>query len=271
VGEEDIPIDRISPCVNGRPIGVVARLGEEAVMNMSVEATAGNPPQVPYSRREQAIEVAVFLFLIGPSLVYSFIPSDSGGSVSFAFTAVATILRDLSLLALILFFFWRNREAVRGMGWTLRHMWRDIFLGIVLFVPMFFGAAWLDSFLTSIGFSSPPASGPSLEPGLSSPDLLLALALVNVVAVTEETIFRGYLIKRFSGVFGGSLISLLLSAFVFSIGHGYEGAAGVVTVGAMGLVFGLVYLWRKSLVAPVTMHFLQDFLAIILLPLLLGK
>jgi membrane protease YdiL (CAAX protease family) len=36
----------------------------------------------------------------------------------------------------------------------------------------------------------------------------------------------------------------------------------------MGLAFALVYLWRKSLVAPIVMHFLQDFIGIVLLPLL---
>jgi membrane protease YdiL (CAAX protease family) len=59
-----------------------------------------------------------------------------------------------------------------------------------------------------------------------------------------------------------------LSAVVFSLGHGYEGAAGVVTVGAMGFALALVYLWRRSLAAPITMHFLQDFIAVILAPLL---
>jgi membrane protease YdiL (CAAX protease family) len=32
-----------------------------------------------------------------------------------------------------------------------------------------------------------------------------------------------------------------------------------------------VYLWRGSLVAPIVMHFLQDFLAIVLLPILVGR
>jgi membrane protease YdiL (CAAX protease family) len=60
----------------------------------------------------------------------------------------------------------------------------------------------------------------------------------------------------------------LLSAGIFSLGHGYEGSAGVVTVGVMGAVFALVYLWRRSLVAPMMMHFLQDFIGIVLVPLL---
>jgi len=41
-----------------------------------------------------------------------------------------------------------------------------------------------------------------------------------------------------------------------------------VTVGVMGAVFAVIYLWRRTLVAPVVIHFLQDFLSIVLLPLL---
>jgi membrane protease YdiL (CAAX protease family) len=62
----------------------------------------------------------------------------------------------------------------------------------------------------------------------------------------------------------------MVSSFIFALGHGYEGSAGVVTVGIMGLVFAMVYLWRGSLVAAIVMHFLQDFTGILLLPLLFG-
>ncbi len=54
------------------------------------------------------------------------------------------------------------------------------------------------------------------------------------------------------------------SSVIFSLGHGYEGAAGVITVFYMGLIFALIYLWRGSLVAPVIMHFLQDFTGILI-------
>jgi hypothetical protein len=71
-----------------------------------------------------------------------------------------------------------------------------------------------------------------------------------------------------NAVTGSPLAAALLSAAIFSLGHGYEGSAGVITVGVMGLVFGFVYLWRQSLVAPIVMHFLQDFIGIVLVPLL---
>jgi membrane protease YdiL (CAAX protease family) len=91
---------------------------------------------------------------------------------------------------------------------------------------------------------------------------------VGVVALAEETLFRGYLILRFQALLRSSAWAVLLSSAIFSVGHGYEGSAGLVTVGVMGVVFAVVYLWRRSLVAPIVMHFLQDFLSIVLLPLL---
>jgi membrane protease YdiL (CAAX protease family) len=219
------------------------------------------------SRREQLFEVAVFLFLIVPSLAFSFFAVKQG-SVGFVLTAVATILRDLALVSLILFFVWRNRESVKLLGWTFQNGWRDIVLGIVLFIPLFYGTALEDSALQSAGFSAPSTPLPSSLTATGPAQLLLAFVLVVIVALSEETIFRGYLILRFKAITTSSAVAAVLSAFVFSLGHGYEGTAGVVTVGTMGLAFALVYLWRKSLVAPIVMHFLQDFIGIVLLPLL---
>jgi membrane protease YdiL (CAAX protease family) len=99
-------------------------------------------------------------------------------------------------------------------------------------------------------------------------EFLLAFVLVVIVALAEETIFRGYLILRLKAITSSPAAAVLLSAAIFSLGHGYEGSAGVVTVGVMGLVFALVYIWRQSLIAPIVMHFLQDFIGIVLLPLL---
>ena len=64
--------------------------------------------------------------------------------------------------------------------------------------------------------------------------MLLAFILVTVVAVAEETIFRGYLILRFRAVTGRTSAAVLLSSIVFSLGHGYEGMAGVISVFSLG-------------------------------------
>jgi membrane protease YdiL (CAAX protease family) len=236
-------------------------LKESNIEEAGWESSAG------LSRREQFFEVSVFLFLIVPSLALSFFAIKQG-TLSFVLTAVATILRDLALVSLILFFIWRNREAITRIGWTLKNGWRDIVLGIVLFIPFFFGASLLENALHQAGFSVPSTPTPSFLAAQGITEIVLAFVLVVVVAIAEETIFRGYLILRFRGLAASPVVAILLSAFVFSLGHGYEGTAGVVTVGAMGAVFAIIYVWRKSLVAPMVMHFLQDFIGIVLLPLL---
>jgi membrane protease YdiL (CAAX protease family) len=217
--------------------------------------------------KEQAVEVAVFLFLIAPSLILSLFVVRRG-SLSFVLTAVATIFRDLGLVSLILFFLWRNGENVERIGWSLRRADREALLGAALFVPFAFVAALLERELLRAGLSRPATPLPSFLEASGPAELLLAAVMVTVVALAEETIFRGYLMLRFQAVLRGSALAVLLSSLIFSVGHGYEGSAGLVTVGVMGAVFAIIYLWRRSLVAPIVMHFLQDFLSIVLPPLL---
>ncbi|MDA8168585.1 MAG: type II CAAX endopeptidase family protein [Nitrospiraceae bacterium] len=219
------------------------------------------------NRRERSLELWVFLFLVFPSLVFSFFAVRQG-TVSFLLTAIATILRDLSLISLILFFIWRNREPVIAIGWTARRIWKETSIGIWLFIPLFFASSALENWLHKAGLSAPSTPLPALTSEKGPAEFLLAFLLVVVVAVAEETIFRGYLILRFKAVTSSPAAAVLLSAVIFSLGHGYEGTASVVTIGVMGAVLALVYLWRKSLAAPIVMHFLQDFTGIVLVPLL---
>ena len=216
--------------------------------------------------KEQFYEVSVFLLLILPSMALSFFAVNQG-SLSFTLVASATILRDLGLVSLIFFFIWRNGEPLSRIGWVFINRWKDVLLGMGLFVPFFFGTNLLDQTLQAAGFSSPSTPLPSYMVAKDAIQYLLAAALVAVVALTEETVFRGYLILRLKTVTGNPFLAVLLSAVIFSIGHGYEGSAGVITVGFMGFVFGLVYLWRQSLAAPIVMHFLQDFIGIVIIPL----
>lgn len=218
------------------------------------------------TRRVLIVEICVFLFLIVPSLVLSlFVVRE--GSLSFVITALATIFRDLALVSLILYFLWRNDEPLFRIGWTWRHAAREALVGLVLFAPVYLLTAELDQALVRLGFTQPAKSLPPDLQAIGGGQMVLAVILVIVVAIAEETVFRGYLLLRFRPLLG-SVLAVLLSSAVFAVGHGYEGSAGLVTVGVMGAIFAIIYLWRGSLVAPVVMHFLQDFLGIVLLPLL---
>jgi len=228
--------------------------------------TAKNVPPDVSTRQERIFEVCVFLFLIVPSMSLSFLLLRQG-SLSFPITAAATILRDLALVTLIVFFLWRNGESKDQVGWRFGGV-KDILLGIVLFVVVFYGAAYLDQMLLRLGFTSPAASLPKFLTPNGPGEEALAVVLVIVVAIAEEVIFRGYLILRFTEITGSTAAAILLSSAIFGGGGGGEGSAGVIMVGFLGLAFSLVYLWTGSLTAPILMHFLQDFLGIVLVPLL---
>jgi membrane protease YdiL (CAAX protease family) len=211
------------------------------------------------SSRVQLVELLVFLFLIAPSSALSFFAVKQG-NLSFVLVAVATILRDLGLVGLVLYFLWRNRESLTRIGWDFRGRLPDVFIGLALFFPTFTAASGLERWLLSLGFKSPATPLPQLQAVGGIGD--------TIVAFAEETIFRGYLILRLRALTSSPAAAVLISTAVFSLGHGYEGSAGIVTVAFLGLVFAMVFLWRRSLVAAMTMHFLQDFLGIVLVPLL---
>ena len=218
------------------------------------------------NRKIQLIEVAVFLSLILPSLVLSFLTAKQT-DLRFLEVAIGSILNNLALLSLVLYFMWRNREPVERIGWNLDHLPQEVAWGLILFVPAVFGGNLLKDLLQQAGFSAPSRMPSFLV--MSGPFMVIVgFIIVTVVAVVEETIFRGYLMLRLTAVTGRTSAAVLLSSLVFSLGHGYEGTAGTISVFVLGVIFALIYLWRKSLAAPVVMHFLIDFTSIVLPALL---
>lgn len=231
------------------------------------EDTLQRTIQIEPTAYDQMLEVTVFLLLIVPSMLISLFAVRQG-DLSFSLTAVATIFRDVALLCLVLFLLRRNGETLGLIGWTPRRWRRDVVLGIVLYAPFLFVVSLVEQLLDLLGLATPATPLPSGLSAARAGEYVLGVVLVLVVAVTEETIFRGYLNLRFNNVLGNLTAAVLLSTVIFAIGHGYEGTIGVITVGVMGAIFSIIYLWRGSLVTPITLHFLQDFIGIVVLPIL---
>jgi membrane protease YdiL (CAAX protease family) len=220
------------------------------------------PP--PPARPILARELAVVLFILVPSLVLSLLALH-GASLGFVTVAVGAIFQDLALVSLVAYFFWRNGEGLAALGWR-GPLLGEAVVGMVLFVPTFFAAGGLEKLLARGGMSSPSHLPSFLKP-TGEGQMVLAVFLVVVVAVVEETIFRGYLLRRFAQLTASPIAAVLLSAAIFSLGHSYEGTAGMATVGFLGVIFAAVYLWRGSLVAPIVMHLLQDIIGLVIVPL----
>jgi len=213
----------------------------------------------------RSLELAIFLLLLVPPIIVGWFTGTA--TLSFAMSSVATILHDLGLTALAMYFVWTSGQPLSAMGVTRRHVGREIALGAALYVPMLFVLLCVQIVLRAFGVGS--ISLPEAMLPRSSSELVLATALVAVVAFAEEVVFRGYLLLRLRELIGNTPAAVACMTLVFASGHLYEGVAGVVGVTVLGLVFALVYLWRRSLVAPIVLHFLQDFFGLVVFPQLL--
>ncbi len=75
--------------------------------------------------------------------------------------------------------------------------------------------------------------------------LAMAVMLPLFAAIPEEIVYRGFLINRFSAIFGtgggGIASSVMLQALIFGAIHFQWGPGGVIVTTLMGLVWGIAY------------------------------
>lgn len=86
----------------------------------------------------------------------------------------------------------------------------------------------------------------------------------NAVSVTagisEELIFRGFLFAYLAVLIPGMSTAavIILAGVVFGLGHAYQGVAGIVKTGVLGVLFGVCYWMTGSLLAPMLLHAAVD-------------
>ncbi len=87
-----------------------------------------------------------------------------------------------------------------------------------------------------------------------------------VGAVVEETVFRGFLIGYGARLFGEHFIWPLavVSSAIFGISHLYQGLAGVLLTGTVGLILSSAYvLSRRNLALTMWAHGLIDTIGVV--------
>lgn len=105
------------------------------------------------------------------------------------------------------------------------------------------------------------------------PVLLSGLVLVwTTAAFGEEMLFRGVLLRGLETIFvrrglsgsGSALSALLISSILFGLAHEYQGAAGMVLTGLVGLAHGLLVLATRNLWVAILTHGVYDTIAFLL-------
>jgi len=79
----------------------------------------------------------------------------------------------------------------------------------------------------------------------------------------REEIQRAFLLHRFEEWLGGRAVGVIVTSAAFGAGHGLQGVDAGVATGLLGAFWGVIYLRRRSAVAPMVSHAGFDLLQIV--------
>jgi uncharacterized protein len=159
--------------------------------------------------------------------------------------------------------------GLRRGGTPLRDLiggrWRntkDVLLDIA--VAAGFWIVWTPAALF-MGFVVGPSQVERI--GFLNPRGMVEVTLWVMMSLTagfcEELVFRGYLQAQFFGLTGRAVLAVLAQAVVFGVSHLYQGIKQVFVITVLGILFGLLAHWRKSLRPGMISHAWSDILNVI--------
>ena len=172
----------------------------------------------------------------------------------------------VGLIAVEFAFVWFVAIGIRAHGRTLIDLtgrrWRSVAEGLSDFVLAIATATLLrfcgrllhrvmGGWSSSTGFLLPATAWESA----------LWIAVSLVAGVCEELVYRGYLQRQLWSLTRSLPAALLLQAVVFGSGHIYQGWKPTLVTALYGLIFGLVAVWRRSIIPGAIAHAIVDILA----------
>ena len=149
----------------------------------------------------------------------------------------------------------RRRESPGRLGMPRP---KRVLIEAAIAVPTIIGCATVISFAQLVISRLSPGTSVVPEPfeqmGRSPGGVYVYGSLLTAVLlgpIAEEVFFRGFLLNAFCRRMPVSA-ALLLQSVIFGIVHFYTAQA--IAAAFLGLVLGLVYLWRKTILTPFLVH-----------------
>jgi membrane protease YdiL (CAAX protease family) len=170
---------------------------------------------------------------------------------------LTAILMDWALL----YYCWVGVHHVGGDLGTLSgglwSSWRSIAIDLAIALPF-----WLIWEGTAYGV--PWLLGASKAKSVDSllPQSVLEIVIWIVTSVTagicEEMAFRGYLQRQLHALTGGVVMAVLGQGIVFGLFHAYQGWKSVIVISVLGVMYGVLAVWRRNLRANIIVHAWTD-------------
>jgi membrane protease YdiL (CAAX protease family) len=175
-----------------------------------------------------------------------------------------SLILEAGFTFLLLIFLLRIRgEKVRSIG-LHGNRWKSnlgLGLGTVPFLfAVNFAVAWFfQTFLPRYYLEGNPLT----ENIRTVQELGLFIIAAIIAGGIREELQRAFILNRFERYLGGAGPGLALWSVAFGLGHYIQGPQAIVAAGIFSIIFGLLYLGRKSLIAPIAAHSVYNTLALI--------
>jgi uncharacterized protein len=182
-------------------------------------------------------------------------PTDGAGRLEPAFVFTLSLLDTVLLVTLIVFFLRRHGERARDVFLGSRPIAREALLGAAL-APLLLVAVL--ALLVALRTLVPALHNVPDNPLAALADSPLAFAVFFVVFLVagglREELQRAFLLRRFEQRLGGAWVGLAITSVAFGGGHALQGWDAAIATAVLGFVWGLLYLSRRSTVAPIVSH-----------------
>jgi membrane protease YdiL (CAAX protease family) len=182
-------------------------------------------------------------------------PYATNGELRVGYVVTLSLLDTVLLVGLILFFLHAHGERPRELFLGPRPPAREASFGVPLvFVALAIAVAILATIQRYLPRLHTVEHNP-LQALIRTPQDVWLFAIVVVVAGgVREELQRAFLLRRFEVWLGGATVGVVTASIAFGAGHLLQGADAAITTGALGIFWGIVYLRRRSVVAPMVSH-----------------
>jgi membrane protease YdiL (CAAX protease family) len=194
-------------------------------------------------------------------------PVDDKGNLQLGFVTALTLLDTVALVWLMVMLLRAGGQRPSALWLGERPVAGEVVKGI-LHVPIVFAIG--ASLLLTIRALTPELHNVDVNPfqalagGSASQAVMLLLVAIIGGGVREE-LQRAFLLDRFERHLGPAWVGVMLLSVAFGLGHLLQGQDAAIATGAMGAFWAVVYLRRRSSVAPMVSHALFNSLEVLLI------
>jgi membrane protease YdiL (CAAX protease family) len=185
---------------------------------------------------------------------FGFTPA-ANGSLSLSYIVALSLVDTVFLVGLIVMFLQAHGESPRALFFGARPIGEEARRGVgLVFVALLIAAVTMLAIQQLVPSLHNVEHNP-LQDMIKTPGQTALFAVVVVIAGgVREELQRAFILRRFEQHLGGPVVGVIVASIAFGAGHYVQGADATVATALLGAFWAIVYLRRRSVVAPMVSH-----------------